>query len=282
MKFEYISSIGENIIISNKSLYLLKNYSGFDMPDTDRKTTKGYGQDGVTFNAVTLKPREMKITGYINGSSRTETENEIDRLMLSFRQKETGILRCTTDCKSMDIECITTQLEVPYQKNWRFQEFTLNLIGPKVFFTDTSDNFVELTSWEGGMKFPFRLPVKLAHRGEPTVKIFNDGHEDTPVLIIFRGPAERPKIQNLTTGSYVAVNQQLAEDEALFISTEYENEYIEIEKNGIRANAYNRIDPHGALDMTLKVGDNVLKYSSNSPAQTNAVEIRYRRRYLSI
>lgn len=107
-------------------------------------------------------------------------------------------------------------------------------------------------------------------------------HVKTPVLIIFTGPAVYPKVTNQTTGEFVAVRKELLEDETLYINTAYGEKSIEIEKNGVRRNGYNYIDQNSFLSFNLAVGDNILEYSNGRTDLTNAVEVRYRRRYLGI
>lgn len=66
------------------------------------------------------------------------------------------------------------------------------------------------------------------------MNIVNDGHVETPIEVEFHGPAENPRVTNLTTGEYVQVNRTLTSDDVLFINTAFRNKIVEIERNGIR------------------------------------------------
>lgn len=74
----------------------------------------------------------------------------------------------------------------------------------------------------------------MKRRGDPRVNIVNDGHVETPIEVEFHGPAENPRVTNLTTGEYVQVNRTLTSDDVLFINTAFRNKIVEIERNGIR------------------------------------------------
>lgn len=282
MEFIYENIRGDTIKIGSYSPYILTEYEGFDMADIEKNTSKGYGQDGVSIQAVNLVPRTPIITGRIQADSAFELEERKEGLLRALRQKEKGTLFCKQWNFERKIEGIVEKVKFTYQNSWIFQPFSIYLYCDDPYLTDIADSRIELTSWEGGLRFPFSVPFSLAHRGAPTAKVYNDGHEAVPVTILFKGPAVKPKIENATTGEFIAVNKALQDNETLYINTEYGKEYIEIERNGVRSNAYNYINLKSALDMTLAVGDNVLKYSSGRSDMTNAVEVRYKRRYLGI
>ncbi|MBP3906958.1 MAG: phage tail family protein, partial [Peptostreptococcaceae bacterium] len=138
----------------------------------------------------------------------------------------------------------------------------------------------ELTTWIGGLNFPLNLPFNLKQRGEDKKNIFNDGHVDTPVEVVFKGPAINPKIVNQTTGKFIQVNRELTSEDTLYITTQYRNKKVEIERNGVRTNAFNYID----LDSTffnLSVGDNLIEYSTQS-LEPQGVSIKYSQKYLGV
>ena len=297
MKYDSIELINEN----NGHHVLFESFvrdTGFLLQDFDPgvapatfKTGKGYGQDGLTKYAAPLDPRNPNFTASIIGDSLAEIETLKQELDFVMNPKDTLTLKVNYETHGTHPESKiihgSPDQSVDYSTNYKtsndfLQEFKGGLECFDPYYTDPVDNRIALTSWEGGLSFPFTPPFTLAHRGAPTVQVFNKGHVPAPVLIIFKGPAVYPKVENLTTGQYVAVQKPLLEDETLYINTAYGQKSIEIEKNGVRSNGYNYIDLNSYLALTLAVGDNVLKYSSGRQDLTNAVEVRFRRRFLGI
>lgn len=297
MKYESIELTNEN----NGHHVLFESFvrdTGFLLQDFDPgvapasfKTAKGYGQDGVTKYSAPLDIRNPRFTASIIGNGLAEIEILKQELDFVMNPKDTLTLKVNykthgTHPESKIIHGSPDQ-SVDYSTNYKtsndfLQEFKGGLDCFNPFYTDPADSRIALTSWEGGLTFPFTPPFTLAHRGAPTISVFNDGHVKTPVLIIFTGPAVYPKVTNQTTGEFVAVQKELLEDETLYINTAYGEKSIEIEKNGVRRNGYNYIDQNSFLSFNLAVGDNILEYSNGRTDLTNAVEVRYRRRYLGI
>jgi hypothetical protein len=155
------------------------------------------------------------------------------------------------------------------------------LLAYKPFLHDLMSLNTEIITWVGGLTFPFTLPFSLKQKGEPRINIFVAGHMESPVKIIFHGPAENPMVTNLTTGKFFRINRTLTSDETLHINTTFGEKTVEVEINGIRQNAFNYID----LDSTffnLLPGDNLIEYTAGDGVTPKGVEIRYKNRYLGV
>ena len=99
--------------------------------------------------------------------------------------------------------------------------------------------------------------------------------------IIFKGPAVNPSVINNKTEEFIKVERTLTSDDTLYITTGFGNKKVEIERNGIRENAFHYID----IDSTffqLKPGDNMIEYTTENNLDPQSVEIRYRSRYLGV
>lgn len=138
-----------------------------------------------------------------------------------------------------------------------------------------------ISTWVDGWKWKFTLPFHLKRRGEPRVNILNDGHVETPIEVEFHGPAENPRITNLTTGEYVQVNRTLSSDDVLYITTAFQNKTVEIETAGVREDAFDYIDL-GSTFFSLAVGDNLIEYSTLNDLNPQSVVIRYKKRFLGV
>jgi hypothetical protein len=138
-----------------------------------------------------------------------------------------------------------------------------------------------IMTWEGGWKWPFTLPFRLKQKGSKRKNIYNRGSLPTPVEIVFEGPAENPTITNRTVGETIRVKQSLAAHDKLMIRTEFGNLEVEIERNGVRENAFDYLD-YSSRFWYLQPGDNMIEYTTENELDPQCVTIQYRERYLGI
>lgn len=139
----------------------------------------------------------------------------------------------------------------------------------------------EISTWISGWAWPFTLPFHMRLRGEKKKNICNNGDMETPVEIIFRGPAVNPCVINHAAGQRIQVERTLTADDALHIYTEFGNPRVEIETNGIITDAFQDIS-FDTRFFRLLPGDNMIEYSTENELDPQGVEIRYRERYLGI
>lgn len=148
-------------------------------------------------------------------------------------------------------------------------------------FKDLLQTGESISTWIRGWKWKFKLPFKMKERGEPQKSILNEGHVETPVEIIFHGPAVNPKVINLTTDQMIRIKQSLTSDDTLYINTAFGKKTVEIERNGVREDAFDYIDLASDF-FPLQVGENVIRYESENGLDPQSVEIRYSNRYIGV
>lgn len=254
---------------------LSENYNSFI-------TYKGAKQDGETYDRTELEKKQITITFNIVTTSLSEYMSIRDNLIRVFNPKlGPGILHYSYNGIERAIRCVpdgTPSLPIESRKN--FTKGSVILVAFNPFLTDYYETAEKISTWTGGLKFKFSLPFSLKSRGATKVNIVNKGHVETPVEIIFKGPAENPKVMNLTTGEFIKVNRTLDSDDTLIINTEYGKKSVIIETNGVKSNAFNYIDLDSEF-FNLQVGDNLIEYKVDSLTPTG-VEIRYKNRYLGV
>ena len=254
-----LESNGEVLELGNNECKLLEVH-GLEASDYDINITEHYSGIGGYVKKKKIQPREIYFTADCMDWNSCEEQRQ--RLIKFFNPLNSGTLK------------------VNYCGIERYIDYEVES------FKDNRTNFYELekleelTTWTGGLNFPLNLPFTLKQKGENIKNIYNDGHVDTAIEIIFRGPAINPKVINQTTGEFIQVNRELTSEDILYITTKYRNKKVEIEKNGVRTNAFNYID----LDSTffsLKVGDNLMEYSTES-LEPQGVSIKYSNKYLGV
>lgn len=269
--------------------YLIQQYEPGTI-DGRYKTEQGSGQDGLKVNSRSLGVRTMqaKIMMMADTLERVanlkdaadRVFNPVDPIEITvFPQDESG--RMPLKITALATQTADSAIDAK-NSNRYLQQMIISLTAHNPLFTQPEYNLVKLTSWEGGLRFPFKLPFKLAHRGAPTVGIINRGHVATPVIIKFKGPAKYPRIDNLTTGEYLLINRELSDGQTLIINTEYLKESVIIDTNGVQTNGYGYLDIHSTFDFALAVGDNTLRYSSFQANLVNDVQILYKERFLAV
>lgn len=202
------------------------------------------------------------------------------KLISFFNPKNTGYLTVNYLGTERKIKYEIESFKINHPNVYEPMEFQVNLVCANPYFQDVLTLGKEISTWIGGWKFKFKLPFRFKQKGDTKVIISNLGHVETPVEIIFKGPAVNPSIVNLTTGEFIKIDRTLTSDDILYITTEYGNKKVEIENNGLRSNALNYID----LDSTffsLVVGDNIIEYKTDG-LKPESVEIKYRNRYLGV
>lgn len=280
---KYINPSGESIEFSISKPFLLEKISGLSNLTADHITYKGVNQDGEMYKSSTLNVREIEIKFMIIAHSNNE--------LLSLREKANRVFnpklgegKLIYSYCDVEREIYCTPDGIPnmfLSGNKKYCQGTINLLAYNPYWENVIKNGEIISTWIGGWKFKFKLPFKFKQKGEPRKNIYNEGHMDTPVEVIFKGPAVNPSIINRTTGEFIKVERTLTTDDTLYITTEFGNKKVEIEKSGVRENAFHYID----LDSTffqLQVGDNMIEYTTENNLDPQSIEIRYKNRYVGV
>ncbi|MCY9765182.1 phage distal tail protein [Paenibacillus alvei] len=159
------------------------------------------------------------------------------------------------------------------------QLFNVSFLCPDPFLLDEFEESQVIATWIGGMTFPLVLPTIFAESGPKTINIVNNGDVDTPIRCEFRGPAGNPRLTNRTTGEYIQINRRLLASDKLIVTTEFGNKRVEVEDAASnRTNVLYWID-YGSSFWWLRVGDNIVSYTSDDEVEPASVIISYRNRY---
>lgn len=276
-KLIYENDRGESIEIAYSFPFFLDTFTGADGTEANITKTQSAGQDGTTITNASLADRPLQILGGIRGYSKEEMAEYRAELLRVFNPKLKGTLEYEYGDIKRQIRCRVESAPrfSRINRDYRMQEFLINLIAPNPYWTDEFESGEEIVTWIGGMTFPLKLPTAFATKGTKIINIRNDGDVETPVKIEFRGPATNPKIEN--NGEFIKVNRTILEDDVLTITTEFGNKRVEI--NG--ENAFNWIDLDSVF-WQLQPGDNIIKYTSDDEVEDATVKIAYKNRYLGI
>lgn len=279
-KVTFINARGESIELYN-SPFFLNSIEGLGDVDADVQSQKSPGQDGSTFISVVLEERHIPIEVAI------VKDLQVNRQLISrvFNPKlGEGTLIYENDIVRRELKAIAEHVpKFPDDRPRLFQTATIDLVCHNPYWT-SEDKATQLVIWEGGLEFPLQLPTFFSQLSTNNNKlIINSGDVETPVLISFEGPATSPiRIDNVTTGEFIQINQSLLAGERIEINTAFGQKRVtKILADGSQQNAFQFITIDSTL-FNLVYGNNILSYLISGDYERAGVTVTWRERYLGI
>ena len=273
---------GEQIVLGNQAPYFLEKIDGAGEVPVAIESQKAPKQDGSTYINNTLGSRAITIEGMIITKGDSGAVLKARRLMqrvVNPKLDEVNIAYCQGDLVK-EIKAIAESTPIfpaaKGNKGLYYQKFLLYLLCHQPFWLDTFYESKEMSYLMGGIGFRLRLPTTFSYWGFER-RVINNGDVPTPVEIEFKGPAVNPTVSNETTGEFITVNRELAEDDVLIIGTAFGQKYVCI--NG--DNAFHYIDL-GSVFWQLVPGENLLSYTSNNDSVKTQATVKWKNRYVGI
>lgn len=273
-----LESNGKSIILGKKELHRIISVDGLDGSDYEIDITDNIFGYGGTTNNKKIKKRPIAIEGECRDIKNAE---DIRRKLISFfNPLHKGVLIVNLNGVERYIEYNVEKFKEKRKNLYQPLNFIVDLICPNPFLKELEIG-EQISTWIGGWKFKFKLPFRFKQKGEPRKNIENIGDVEAPIEIIFKGPAVNPKITNITTGEFIRVKRTITSDDTLYINTQIGNKTVEIERDGVRKNAFNYIDLNSTF-FELIPGDNLIEYSTENNLDPQSVVIKYSNRFLGI
>lgn len=273
-----LESNNKTLEVGKGKPYRLLHIEGIESPEYEHFISGNTLYDGSTIDYSKIKDRP--IMAEIEYTS-NNTTSERQKIVSFFNLHHKGQLTINYNgIKRLAIYAVRS-FQFKNKSLYEPLSFLVNLYCENPFLIDEYKTEQEISTWIGGLQFPFSLPFSLKQRGETRQNIYNAGDVEAPIEIIFKGPALNPRVENITTGEFIKINRELTSDDTLYITTHFGNKRVEVERNNTRENAFNYID----LDSTffsLVVGDNLIEYTTESELISQGVGIRYHNRHLGI
>lgn len=281
-KIVFKASNGKSITLGSNAPMMLLSVNETGNTQAEIHSKRSPFQDGVTLLDTQLKEKGMLLEVAILTRSQEELFQHRETLSRIFNPK-LGLGELTYHypggVRKINAVAESTPSFLTGARNFRigFQRVAISLFCPSPLWMDDMIKVKELITWIGGMTFPWNLPLTFAEKGPLIANVVNKGDVETPVRILFKGPATNPKVTKRKTGEYIQVNRTLDIGDELTISTEFGKKRVEI--NG--ENVFHWIDI-GSTFWHLDIGDNVLEYSSSEPTEPASVTIEYYNRYVGV
>ncbi|PSL41700.1 tail protein [Salsuginibacillus halophilus] len=275
----YTNANGESITMNRDSTFRVVEFNGRGGADADVQMQKPPFFDGGQLVDVAFEERELELEVEIKSTDTAEHRRKLARV---FNPKlKAGTLSYETSDGEWLIDCVATGVpQFPSKESSTgHQRCTVDLIAPNPYWRtpeiETSPTFEPL------FKFPFEGSFEMGIQRDARI-IDNDGDAPCPLQIEFNGPAENPRIENVTTGEYIKVKQTLQSSEVLKIDTTPGDKSVVIEESdGTQRNVFNWIDLQSTF-FQLEVGENEIEYTADDDIQGAIVDMYYNKRYVGV
>jgi len=287
IKLIYTNARGQTAELYSNPFRLSK-VEGLGDVGADIQTQRAPYQDGSTFIDSILEERNISVELTIRGKDELDFLEKRKEFASVFNPKlGLGTLQYIDASGMREIQAISDG--VPFfpsgstNRGKTHQKALIYLIAPNPYW-QSIDIVEQLVVWEGGLTFTLRLPTRFARQSASKAKILlNEGDAETPLRIVFNGPATAPiLVENKTTGELIEVNQSLAVGERIEINTAFGKKRVEkVLADDTRFNAFHFIK-RGSKFFQLIPGNNLLDYSTGEDYERAGVSITWHNRYLSV
>ena len=230
------------------------------------------------------KSIEAGLSEYIISSNGAEVYNYHERKEIFSKPiSKEDILAIYDYCVTHNMTIILNCLEKRYIniKDYKYNN------EPAIYFEDINENRADFGNDIGN--FFFDLEVEEEGR-ELSIKnnsivtnIENLGDAETPIKVVFKARTviKNPSIYNVYTKEFIKLNYTMQEGEEITVTTHHGNKRVESYLNGVTKNIFNDLDINSTF-MWLDVGDNVIRYDSDTMIEQLEVYIYYTNYYLGV
>lgn len=250
--FRYVNENGESITFTYSEGFLINKPIGIDTLQVGLSQATGIDQVGATIQSANIQPRPVTVSGVLAG----EFINGNKEKLLSVIRPDLSA-KLYADDYYLNVRPTSTPTIDPTK---RFAKFQFSVLAAYPYWQKDENAKVELSAIEYGFKFPWNLSREYHFGSIVETQFFtvvNNGQLPVPFIITFfaRGDCVNPRITNVNTGKFLAINKTLVAGERIVVEITHERTHVTSSTDG---------DVRGALSLKstlnrLEVGNNVLK-----------------------
>ena len=250
--FRYVNENGENITFTYNNGFLINKPVGIDTLQVSLSQATGIDQVGATIQSANIQPRSVTVSGILVGEF---VANNKEKLLSVVRPDLTAKLYA--DDYYLNVRPTSTPVIDPTAK---FAKFQFSVLAAYPYWQKDDSARAVLSGLQYMFKFPWNISraYQFAKTMETQfINVPNRGQLPVPMTVTFlaRGDCLNPKITNVNTGKFMAINKSLVAGERVVVEITHDRTYVTSSLDG---------DIRGALSLKstlnrLDVGDNVLK-----------------------
>lgn len=250
--FKYVNENGESITFTYNAGFLINKPIGIDTLQVSLSQVTGIDQVGATIQSANVQPRPVTVSGILVGGF---LKNNKENLLSVVRPDLTAKLYA--DDYYLNVRPTSTPTIDPTSK---FAKFQFSVLAAYPYWQKDDSARAVLSGLQYMFKFPWNISreYQFAKMMETQfINVPNRGQLPVPMTVTFlaRGDCLNPKITNVNTGKFMAINKSLVAGERIVVEITHDRTYVTSSIDG---------DIRGALSLKstlnrLDVGDNVLK-----------------------
>lgn len=266
--FKYVNENGESITLTYDAGFLINKPVGIDTLQVSLSQSTGIDQVGATIQSANVQPRPVTISGILVGDFQ---KNNKEKLLSVVRPDLTAKLYA--DDYYLNVRPTSTPTVDASKKFARFQ---FSALASYPYWQKDDSARAVLSGLQHMFKFPWNIsrPYQFAKLMETQfINVPNRGQLPVPMTVTFfaRGDCANPKITNINTGKFMAINKSLTAGERVVVEITHDRTYVTSSVDG---------DIRGALSLKstlnrLDVGDNVLKPEAEEGGKQLEVSIDF-------
>lgn len=289
-KIIYTNTENETVVLSMTPPFLLQSKEGFSSVDNDITSESIYKQDGEQFIDATLSVRNLFITGMLMGDHK-ESYFELRRsLIKAFNPKLAGALTYTNGFGTYQIDVIP-ELAPSFNENdggSYYKAFDISLKALDPYWTDKSeiDAEIPMAKIEPMLTFPLEITPDFEFAqliAGDVIEIHNNG--DVAVGAVFTinvgGPLVNPRLYNVLTQEYFALNGTFVTGTKLRISTLRGKKRVEQDDGAGWYNIMTKRKVESRF-LQLEKGINYLQLQADSGVEFTTSYIRFEPKILGV
>ncbi len=294
----FTNKYGNTVTFARGFPYMLEKISGTGTVESKPLTQRGFMQDGTHYFSSLLEPRELSLTLWIQGSSRTDLLGKRNEVLSAFNPKAgEGTLSYSNDAGTWEISATVKRLpQMEAIRNALVQRFTIEMYAadPAWLEAEAGEQEKAFTAFAGGLVLRVprfdeeevvvsgtetaSLPFSFGTQGHTEV-IDNEGNLDTPLLIEFKGPGLRHRLVNSDTGEKVELILPLDEGESVFVNTKPQSIEAYRMVNGKKVMAFNYLNPASKYFSIAPGTNNIMFSAAHSDA---TADVTYTERFVGV
>lgn len=250
--FRYVNENGESITFTYNAGFLINKPVGIDTLQVSLSQATGIDQVGATIQSANVQPRPVTVSGILVGEFVAINK---EKLLSVIRPDLTA--KFYADDYYLNVRPTSTPTIDPTRK---FAKFQFSVLAAYPYWQKDDSARAVLSGLQYMFKFPWNISrqYQFAKLMETQfINVPNRGQLPVPMTVTFfaRGDCLNPKITNVNTGKFMAINKSLVAGERVVVEITHDRTYVASSADG---------DIRGALSLTstlnrLDVGDNVLK-----------------------
>jgi hypothetical protein len=256
----YISDNGKSINFSPIYGWAITDVDGLTAVSVSIATSQGVTQVGSTIQGVTANDKMITVEGQILGLSEQYRKRLIDTIVPTIG----GSLMFDS---RLEIR-VEPENTPNISRDRHGAKFQFSLRAPYPYWREISQTSTTVGGITAMFKFPvnYSTPHQFGMRVSASyANIINSGNVPVPFVIIFFANTSvvNPRLTNIQTLEFIRLNREMSAGETVIIDLTRSPLMIESVINDVTTNIFGSLDIESDVRMTLKQGNNYLRYDAD-------------------